>query len=267
MTVLDKILARKREEVAERKQRQPLDAVRAAAHEANNSNPARGFEAALRARMTQGAGAVIAEIKKASPSKGLIRADFEPVELAQSYARGGAACLSVLTDVDFFQGSDDFLQTARTAVDLPVLRKDFIVDEYQVFETRALGADCLLLIVAALDDAALRNLFETAREINLDVLIEVHDAAELERAARLSPTLLGVNNRNLKTFETSLSTTEDLVASAPDGALFVSESGIHTRADIARLNAAQVRCFLIGESFMRAEDPGRALQALIYSEG
>ncbi|MEM7219764.1 MAG: indole-3-glycerol phosphate synthase TrpC [Pseudomonadota bacterium] len=266
MTVLDKILARKREEVSERRRERSLEAVRRAAEDANRTNPTRGFEAALRVAATRdaaGRGAVIAEIKKASPSKGLIREPFDPTSIAESYERGGATCLSVLTDVDFFQGSDRYLEDARAVVKLPVLRKDFIVDPYQVFETRALGADCLLLIVAALPDEVLSELYQTARDVGLDVLVEVHDEQELERADGLSPTLLGVNNRNLKTFETTLATTERLVADASAGALFVSESGIHSRADLARLNAAGVRCFLIGESFMRADDPGTALRELM----
>ena len=212
--------------------------------------------------MAAGEAAVIAEIKKASPSKGVIREDFDPVAIAEAYQRGGAACLSVLTDRDFFQGHEDYLSAAREACDLPVIRKDFIVDPYQVVEARAIGADCILLIVAALDDATLAELDAAARELGMDVLVEVHDRTELERALRLELDLVGINNRNLRTFETRLETTLDLLDAVPPGCLVVTESGIHGRADVARMRASGVHAFLVGEAFMRAEDPGAELQYL-----
>jgi indole-3-glycerol phosphate synthase len=257
--ILARILRRKAEEIAERRARTPLMEIsrRAAA-----SGPPRGFVAALRERIRAGRPAVIAEIKKASPSKGLLRADFRPAEIAQSYERGGAACLSVLTDVDFFQGADDYLQAARAACALPVLRKDFTVDPYQVYESRALGADCILLIVAALDDARMHELAELAGHLDLDVLVEVHDGAELERALRLDTPLIGINNRDLRSFETRLEVTLDLLAHVPDGRLVVTESGIHTPDDVARLRAAGVNAFLVGEAFMKAADPGARLSEL-----
>lgn len=264
MSVLDDILRDKALEVADRIAATPL-----AQHKERVANQAgeatgapRGFTAALRARQQSATTAVIAEVKKASPSKGLIRTDFQPGPIAASYEKGGAACLSVLTDSKYFQGADAYLLEARAATQLPVLRKDFIVDTYQVWETRALGADCLLLIVAALTDTQLGDLYGQAREIGLDVLVEVHDAEELERAAHLGADLLGVNNRNLKTFETSLNNTKQLAKLAPKEALLVSESGIHTPDDIAFLRALDVHCYLIGEAFMREEDPGSALRAL-----
>ena len=258
-TVLDRIVARKREEVAERRRETPDATLESRAADAPAT---RGFATALTTRVAAGDAAVIAEVKKASPSKGVIRADFDPVAIAGSYQAGGAACLSVLTDRDFFQGHEDYLQAARAAVTLPVLRKDFIVDPYQVLETRALGADCLLLIVAALDPQALRTLYALASEVGLDVLVEVHDAAELDLALDLGPALVGINNRNLKTFETRLDTTLRLRERVPDDVLIVTESGIHERADVAVMRAAGVHAFLIGEAFMRAPDPGAALQAL-----
>ena len=206
---------------------------------------------------------VIAEIKKASPSRGVIRASFDPPAIAASYERAGAACLSVLTDVKYFQGSDDYLVTARAACSLPVLRKEFIVDEYQVAQTRALGADALLLIVSALDDARLADLNACARAYGLDVLVEVHDARELDRALALPGAVLGINNRNLRTFNVSLHTTLELLPRVPEGHLVVTESGILARADVARMRAAGVDTFLVGEAFMRADDPGAALQALL----
>lgn len=260
--ILQRILARKREEVAERKARVGLAELRGRCADAP---PARGFAAALRTRVEAGQPAVIAEIKKASPSRGLIRADFDPAALARSYAAGGAACLSVLTDVDFFQGSDAYLREARAACGLPVLRKDFTIDKYQVWEARAIGADAILLIVAALDNAALANLHALAVEAGLDVLVEVHDAVDLERALALPDaphTVLGINNRDLRTFETGIETTLRLRHAVPPGHLLVSESGIATREDIARLRAAGVHAFLVGETFMRAEDPGSELARL-----
>ena len=257
--VLQKILARKVEEVAERRARQPLADVAARARDAS---PVRGFADALEATIAAGRAAVIAEVKKASPSKGVLRADFRPAEIAASYQRGGAACLSVLTDVDFFQGHDDYLVQARGACDLPVLRKDFTVDEYQIHEARALGADAVLLIVAALDDAQLAGFSNLAMGLGLDVLVEVHDADELERALQTASPLIGINNRNLRTFEVSLDATLGMKASVPADRRLVTESGILARSDVEAMRAAGVHAFLVGEAFMRAEDPGAALQSL-----
>ena len=257
--ILQRILARKAEEIEARRAENPLGEIR---RRAADASPPRGFVAALRGRVAAGEAAVIAEIKKASPSKGVIREDFDPVAIAEAYQRGGAACLSVLTDHDFFQGHEDYLSAAREACDLPVIRKDFIVDPYQVVEARAIGADCILLIVAALDDAALAELDAAARDLGMDVLVEVHDRAELERALRLELDLVGINNRNLRTFETRLETTLDLLDAVPPGCLVVTESGIHGRADVARMRASGVHAFLVGEAFMRAEDPGAELQYL-----
>ena len=257
--VLQKILARKAEEVAGRRARRPLAEVAA---RARDTAPARGFAAALEAKIAAGQAAVIAEVKKASPSKGVLRADFDPAAIAADYARGGAACLSVLTDVDFFQGHDDYLVQARAACALPVLRKDFTIDEYQVYEARALGADAVLLIVAALDDARLGGLCELAMGLGLDVLVEVHDADELERALQTASPLIGINNRNLRSFEVSLETTLSLKEAVPNDRRLVTESGILTREDVARMRAAGVHAFLVGEAFMRASSPGAALRAL-----
>ena len=257
--ILERILARKAEEVRERVARRPLAELAA---RCTGLPETRGFAAAIEARIDAGQPAVIAEVKKASPSKGVIRADFNPVAIARSYAAGGATCLSVLTDVDFFQGSDACLEQARAACALPVLRKDFVIDPYQVYEARALGADCILLIVAALDDGTLLELALLAAELDLDVLVEVHDAAELERALDVPAPLIGVNNRDLRSFETSLQTTLDLRARTPADVLLVSESGIRTPDDVARLRAAGVHAFLVGEAFMRAPDPGAELQRL-----
>ncbi len=257
--ILQRILARKKVEIAERKHRVPLSQLR---QQAAAASPARGFVKALETRISAGSAAVIAEIKKASPSRGVIRGDFRPVEIARSYAAHGAACLSVLTDQDFFQGSDEYLQQARAACSLPVLRKDFTIDPYQVVEARALGADCILLIVAALGDARLRELNETARETKVDVLIEVHDAAELERALALAPPLIGINNRNLRTFETTLQITLNLLPMIPPGTMIVAESGILTPADVAMMRQHGVHGFLVGEAFMKAPDPGLELQRL-----
>jgi indole-3-glycerol phosphate synthase len=264
--ILQRILARKREEVAERKLRVPLVELRA---RCASASPARGFAKRLRARVDAGQPAVIAEVKKASPSKGLIRADFDPAAIARSYAAGGAACLSVLTDVDFFQGSDAFLQQARAACELPVLRKDFVVDKYQLFEARALGADAVLLIAAALDNAALANLHAQAMDCGLDVLLEVHDSVDLQRALALpveARTLVGINNRDLRTFATGIDTTLRLRAQVPADRLLVTESGIATRADVARLRSAGVHAFLVGEAFMRADDPGAELARLFAGD-
>ena len=257
--ILERILARKAEEVRARAARLPLAELAARCADLSGT---RGFAAAIEARIAAGQAGVIAEVKKASPSKGVIRPDFDPAAIARSYAAGGATCLSVLTDVDFFQGSDACLEQARAACALPLLRKDFVIDPYQVYEARALGADCILLIVAALDDGTLLELALIAAELDLDVLVEVHDAAELERALDVPAPLIGINNRDLRSFETSLQTTLDLRVRAPADVLLVSESGIHTPADVARLRAAGVHAFLVGEAFMRAPDPGVELQRL-----
>jgi indole-3-glycerol phosphate synthase len=225
--------------------------------------PARGFARRIAATMASGP-AVIAEVKKASPSKGVIRADFQPAEIAASYEEGGATCLSVLTDVEYFQGSAQYLQAARAACALPALRKDFIVDPWQVYESRVLGADCILLIVAALEKQQLQDLDGLARDCGLDVLVEVHDEVELELALDTPATLIGVNNRDLRTFDTDLAVSEGLRSRIPDGRIMVTESGIHSRADVRRLRAAGIGCFLVGEAFMRAEHPGAALRALFF---
>ncbi|GAB1408600.1 indole-3-glycerol phosphate synthase TrpC [Thermomonas brevis] len=257
--VLQRILARKQQEVAERRARVPLPELQARAAVAS---PPRGFADAIDATIAAGRAAVIAEVKKASPSKGVIRADFDPAAIARSYADGGAACLSVLTDVDFFQGSDAYLQQARAACALPVLRKDFVVDAYQVHEARALGADCILLIAAALDDARMSEFAFIAAELGMDVLVEVHDLDELERALPVPSRLLGINNRNLRSFEVSLQTTLDLQPMVPADRVLVTESGILAAADVALMRDAGVHAFLVGEAFMRQPDPGAALREL-----
>ena len=258
-TILDTILARKREEVAARRERTSLFELKA---RAASAPPLRGFADAVAAKIAAGQAAVIAEVKKASPSKGVIRADFDPAAIARSYAAGGAACLSVLTDVDFFQGADEYLVAARDACALPVLRKDFIVDAYQLYEARVLGADCVLLIAAALDDAQLAEYAFIADELGLDVLVEVHDLDELERALPVPARLLGINNRNLKTFEVSLQTTLELKVAVPADRVLVTESGILARADVALMRDNAIHAFLVGEAFMRQPDPGAALSAL-----
>lgn len=261
--ILARILAVKRNEVAAARAREPLQALRARAEARGD---VRDFAGALRARCEAGGAAVIAEVKKASPSKGVLRADFDPAQIGASYARGGAACLSVLTDRQFFQGAPEYLDAARAAGGLPALRKDFIVDEYQVAEARAWGADCILLIVAAFDPARdgtrMRDLEAAARSLGLAVLVEVHDAAELERALELSTPLVGINNRNLRTFDVSLSTTLDLLPRIPADRLVITESGILSPADVATMRAAGVHAFLVGEAFMRAPDPGAELARL-----
>lgn len=259
--ILQTILARKAEEVAARASSLPLAEVRS---RAADQPPPRGFAAAIAARIAAGEPAVIAEVKKASPSKGVIRADFDPAAIARSYEDGGATCLSVLTDVDFFQGSDACLQQAREACALPVLRKDFTIDPYQVYEARALGADCILLIVAALDDARLAELAGIAMGLDLDVLVEVHDIDELERAIQVPAPLLGINNRSLRTFEVSLDTTLSLQHAVPADRRLVTESGIHGPEDVARMRAAGIDAFLVGEAFMREPDPGAALRRLFF---
>ena len=258
-TILKTIVERKWEEVAERKKRVSQDEMQ---QRALSQPPCRGFVRAIEAKRNAGEAAVIAEIKKASPSKGVIREDFIPAEIATSYEKGGAACLSVLTDVDFFQGADEYLQQARNAVRLPVIRKDFIVDPYQVYEARAIGADCILLIAACLDDAQLTSLNDLAMELGLDVLVEVHDRAELERALKLPNRLIGINNRNLHTFEVQLETTFKLLELIPDDRIVVTESGIHTTDDVAAMRGHNVDTFLVGEAFMREEEPGRRLMEL-----
>jgi indole-3-glycerol phosphate synthase len=257
--VLQRILTRKAEEIRERAEKLSLRELSARCADLPAT---RGFVAALRAKIAAGNAAVIAEVKKASPSKGVIRPDFHPAEIAASYQKGGAACLSVLTDVDFFQGADAYLQEARAACSLPVLRKDFTLDAYQVYEARALGADCILLIVAALGDAALAELSHLAMELGMDVLIEVHDIDELERALPIGAPLIGINNRSLRTFEVSLETTLSMLPAVPRDRLLVTESGIVTPADVQRMRASGVHAFLVGETFMRAEDPGMELARL-----
>ena len=260
--VLLRIIRHKAREVAERAERTPL---RVLAEQAEAQDPPRGFAAALRARIAAGEPAVVAELKKASPSKGVLREEFEPEAIARDYAAGGAAALSVLTDEAFFQGADRHLVEARTASGLTVLRKDFVIDAWQVYEARALGADCILLIVAALGDAQLNELAALATHLGMDVLVEVHDAAELARAAHLEPLLLGINNRDLRTFETTLDTTLGLLDRIPAGRTVITESGIHTRADVARMRTAGVHGFLVGEAFMRAEAPGEKLRELFFA--
>ena len=257
--ILQKIVAVKHEEVAAGLKRKSLAAMR---EDAESRVLTRDFEGALRAKMAAGKAAVIAEVKKTSPSKGVLREDFIPADIAQSYAEHGAACLSVLTDQTFFQGCNDYLKQARASCDLPVLRKDFMVDPYQVFEARAIGADCILLIAACLSDAQMAELEAVARHLGMAVLVEVHDGAELARALRLKTPLLGINNRNLRTFEVSLETTLDLQDQVTADKLLITESGILNANDVARMRAAGVHAFLVGEAFMRAPDPGAALAEL-----
>jgi indole-3-glycerol phosphate synthase len=257
--ILQRIVAVKRDEVAQARRRCGLAELQA---QASAASPARGFAAALRARVEAGHPALIAEVKKASPSKGVLREHFVPADIARSYESGGAACLSVLTDERFFQGCAAYLQQARESCSLPVLRKDFLIDPYQVVEARAMGADCVLLIAACLDDGLMSELEACATEQGLDVLVEVHDGEELERALRLRTPLIGVNNRNLRTFEVSLDTTIGLLPRVPGDRLLVTESGILARADVQRMRSAGVHAFLVGEAFMRAPDPGQALRDL-----
>ena len=257
--ILQKILARKVAEIAERSAQLSLPELR---RRVENLPPPRPFRERIEQTIAQGWPAVIAEIKRASPSKGLLRDPFRPAEIARSYAAAGAAALSVLTDRDFFQGHEDYLKEARAACTLPALRKDFIIDPYQVYEARLIGADCILLIAAALEDAALQELARRAAKLGLDVLVEVHDAGELERALRIDAPLIGVNNRNLRTFETRLETTLNLLAQLPAGRTVVTESGIHTSDDVALMRQHGVHAFLVGEAFMRAPDPGAKLAEL-----
>ena len=259
--VLDEIIAHKRVEVAAREKARPLEALKEALSDAP---PLRGFEAALRAKIQDGDAAVIAECKKASPSKGLIREDFDPEAIAESYERGGAACLSVLTDEKYFQGHDEYLVAARAACSLPVIRKDFMVEPYQVYESRVLGADCILLIVACLDDHELETLGSIATELGMGVLIEVHDRTELERALRLRLPMIGINNRDLRRFVTDIETTIGLLGDIPHDRLVITESGIHKKKDIDYLRSHRVNAFLVGEAFMRADDPGEELRQLFF---
>lgn len=262
--ILQTILKRKREEIAERCVRTPVhDLIQRI--DVRNDQP-RGFRAALEARIARGMPAVIAEVKKASPSKGVLREDFRPADIAESYERGGAACLSVLTDRDFFQGSEAYLEEARAACTLPVIRKDFIIDPYQVYEARAIGADCILLIVSALDPATLHELHNLAVELGMDVLVETHDREEMAQALSIGAGLVGINNRSLRTFEVSLDTTLNMLDMLPAGELLVTESGIHGRDDVALMRRHGVHAFLVGEAFMRADDPGAKLHQLFFEE-
>lgn len=261
MTILDTIMARKHEEVAARRQRVSLSDLEQMARAAS---PVRGFQVSIQAKIASGKPGIIAEVKKASPSKGVIREHFDPAAIARSYEQAGAACLSVLTDVDFFQGSDAYLQAARAACALPVIRKDFLYDPYQVVEARALGADCVLLIVACLSDAQLAELHACALEQGLDVLIEVHDRDELQRALPLNNPLVGINNRNLHSFDVSLDTTLAMLSDIPADRTVITESGITVRADVQRMRDHGVHGFLVGEAFMRQPDPGEALAALFF---
>jgi indole-3-glycerol phosphate synthase len=259
--VMRRILAAKRREVDEARAAVPPEEME---RRAAKADPPRGFEASLRRRVAEGRPAVIAEIKRASPSRGLIRADFDPARIARTYEKHGAACLSVLTDREFFGGSPEDLRAARAACALPVLRKDFMIDPYQVHEARSWGADCILLIMDAAPDAELHSLAQLARALGMDVLVECHDAAQLERALPLPATLIGINNRDLRTFETRLETTLELLPRVPSGRLLVAESGIGERADVARLRASGVNAYLVGSAFMSADEPGRKLSELFF---
>ena len=261
--ILNKILAVKADEVAAAKQARSLASLRSEVESDRSARAGlRGFEASLRGKIAAGRAGVIAEVKKASPSKGILRADFEPAQIARSYAGHGAACLSVLTDVQFFQGAPAYLQQARAACKIPVLRKDFMIDPYQVYEARSWGADAILLIVSALDHGLMADLEACARELGMDVLVEVHDGDELDAALKLKTPLLGINNRNLRTFETTLQTTLDLLARIPQDKLVVTESGILNADDVKRMRDADVHAFLVGEAFMRAPDPGVELERI-----
>lgn len=260
-TILKKIVARKHEEISERLAKVSLSHLQVLAAD---QGACRGFVQAMANKLDSGLSAVIAEAKKASPSKGVIREHFEPAAIAASYEKGGAACLSVLTDADFFQGHEDYLKRARAACSLPVIRKDFIVDPYQVVEARAIGADCILLIAACLDDVRLAELNTAALELGMDVLIEVHNREELDRILPVGNTLVGINNRNLNTFETSLNTTFDMLDHIPSDRIVVTESSIHTPADVAAMRERDVNAFLVGEAFMRAEEPGEKLAELFF---
>jgi len=257
--ILQKILQRKQEEISARSATLPQDEL--GAKVADSPRP-RGFVNAIKATIAEGRAAVIAEAKKASPSKGVMREDFDVVQIAKSYEAGGATCMSVLTDEDFFQGSDEYLRRARAACNLPLIRKDFIIHPYQVLEARVMGADCILLIVAALEDVQMRELAELATELQLDVLVEVHDADELQRSLALNLPLVGINNRNLRTFDTSLQATIELLEQIPDDRIVVTESGIHTTDDVQLMRSHNVNAFLVGEAFMREKEPGEKLREL-----
>ena len=257
--ILKKIILRKREEISERTAKLPLEQLITSLE---GVSPTRGFADAIAKKISSGKPGVIAEIKKASPSKGVIREDFHPAEIARSYQQGGAACLSILTDIDFFQGGDEYLKQARAACQLPVIRKDFIIDPYQVYEARAIGADCILLIAACLDDARMCELNDLAHHLKMDVLIEVHDEEELSRALQVDNRLIGINNRNLRTFDMDLGTTLEMLDRIPDDRILVTESGIHTTEDVALMRRNNVNAFLVGEAFMRAEEPGEKLAEL-----
>ncbi|MCG7961433.1 MAG: indole-3-glycerol phosphate synthase TrpC, partial [Candidatus Thiodiazotropha taylori] len=259
--ILKKIVARKQQEIADRLEKRSLQALQ---ERLSESSAPRGFADAIARRIEAGEAGVIAEIKRASPSKGVLREDFQPAEIALSYQQGGAACLSVLTDIDFFQGSDDYLRQARAACSLPVIRKDFIIDPYQVYEARVIEADCILLIAACLDDAQLHSLNDLAHELGMDVLIEVHDEAELQRTLALENRLIGINNRNLRSFEVTLDTTLGLLDQIPEDRIVVTESGILDQQDVKRMRSHQVNAFLVGEAFMRADDPGARLRELFF---
>lgn len=260
--ILKKIIKRKEQEIDARVKIKSIEQV---IELAKDASPVRGFVDSMKARLANNEPAIIAEIKKASPSKGLIREDFHPDEIAKSYEKGGASCISVLTDIDFFQGSDTYLKQARAACKLPVIRKDFIIDPYQVYESRMMGADCILLIVAVLDNMKLNQLYSLARALSMDVLIEVHDEEELLRSLPLDADLVGINNRNLRNFDTSLHTTIDLLPQIPEGRIVVTESGIHNSEDITLMRENNVNAFLVGEAFMRADDPGDALKTLFFN--
>lgn len=257
--ILKKIIHRKLEEITACKSKISRQEL---INQLDSADAVRGFADAIAAKIAQGRAGVIAEIKKASPSKGVLREDFVPADIAASYQAGGAACLSVLTDVDFFQGSNDYLKQARAACSLPVIRKDFIVDPYQVYEARVMGADCILLIVACLEDRQMKALNDLAHELGMDVLVEVHDEQELHRALRLNNRLIGINNRNLRTFEVGLDTTLSMLGQIPESSIVVTESGIHTKQDVELMRTNQVNAFLVGEAFMRADDPGEKLAEL-----
>ena len=261
--ILVKILNRKREEIAERSAVVSIDDLKTQCIKADS---VRGFIRSIENKIQNNQSAVISEIKKASPSKGVLREDFNPADIAKSYADHGAACLSVLTDKDYFQGHEDYLKQARVACDLPVIRKDFIIDPYQVYEARAINADCILLIVAALDDDSLHALFNLAKELGMDVLMEVHDEQEMTRALKTNARLIGVNNRNLRTFETDLNTTVRMLDMVNDNHILVTESGIHTKDDVQLMRDNNVNCFLVGEAFMRAGNPGEKLSELFFNE-
>ena len=257
--ILEKILRRKREEIAERSNTVSIEELKM---QAAKADPVRGFIASIEQRIVDNKAAVIAEIKKASPSKGVLRENFDPAAIASSYDKHGAACISVLTDKDFFQGGEDYLQQARAACSIPVIRKDFIIDPYQVYEARAINADCILLIVAALNDTALQELLDLAHALGMDVLMEVHDEEELQRALKTGARLIGINNRNLRTFDTSLSTTIDMLDKIPEDRIVVTESGIHTPDDVKLMRDNNVHTFLVGEAFMKADEPGSKLAEL-----